>query len=72
LSRALTLLRDGFDKMGIRLKEWFGAGSAAGALITKMQFKMQLRKNHFPPDIGTIKSLISKQQLYADFGNAGK
>ncbi|MEJ0094304.1 MAG: DNA polymerase [Methylocella sp.] len=43
LSKALTVLRDGFDKMDIRLKDWMGAGSAAGALIKKRQ----LRKDHF-------------------------
>ncbi len=32
LSKALTVLRDGFDAMNIRLKAWSGAGSAAGAL----------------------------------------
>jgi len=43
LSKALTVLRDGFDKMGIKLKSWSGAGSAAGALI----LKEELRERHF-------------------------
>jgi hypothetical protein len=46
-SRAMTLLRDGFDGLpggGIRLRMWSGAGAAAGALIEKME----LKKRHFP------------------------
>jgi len=43
LSKALTVLRDGFDKMDIRIRNWTGAGSAAGALI----LKQGLRRDHF-------------------------
>jgi hypothetical protein len=35
LSIAVTILRDGFDKMGIRLNSWMGAGAAASALLRK-------------------------------------
>jgi hypothetical protein len=42
LSRALTVLRDGFDRMGIRLKMWCGAGSAASATIGKYKLKKLL------------------------------
>ena len=33
LSKALTVNRDGFDRLGIRLPHWTGAGAAAGAFI---------------------------------------
>ena len=35
LSIAATVLRDGFDRMGIRLNSWMGAGAAASALLRK-------------------------------------
>jgi hypothetical protein len=35
LSIAVTVLRDGFDRMGIRLNSWMGAGAAASALLKK-------------------------------------
>jgi hypothetical protein len=35
LSIAATVLRDGFDRMGIRLNSWMGAGAAASALLKK-------------------------------------
>jgi hypothetical protein len=47
LSKALTVLRDGVDRMGIRLKSWSGAGSGASALIRKEK----LQKKHYSPDI---------------------
>lgn len=47
ISKALTVLRDGFDKMEISLPKWSGAGSAAGALIGKRQ----LRKEHFSTSV---------------------
>ena len=49
LSKALTVLRDGFDQMGLRLRAWSGAGSAASALFRKEK----LKDNHFPGDIST-------------------
>jgi len=47
LSKAITVLRDGFDQMGLRLRAWSGAGSAASALFRKED----LKKLHFPDDI---------------------
>ena len=52
LSKALTVLRDGFDRMGepekpLRLRTWTGAGSPAGCLIRNEE----LKKNHYSPDI---------------------
>jgi hypothetical protein len=47
LSKAITVLRDGFDQMGLRLRAWSGAGSAASALFGKEN----LKKLHFPDDI---------------------
>jgi hypothetical protein len=35
LSIAATALRDGFDRMGIRLNSWMGPGAAASALLKK-------------------------------------
>jgi hypothetical protein len=35
LSIAATVLRDGFDRMGIRLNSWMGPGAAASALLKK-------------------------------------
>jgi hypothetical protein len=35
LSKALTVLRDGFDEMGITQKSWPWAGAVAAALIRK-------------------------------------
>lgn len=49
LSKALTVLRDGFDKMDVRLSEWTGAGAAAGAFIRKHRMKEQ----HYSPDIAS-------------------
>ena len=37
LSIAATVLRDGFDRMGIRLNSWMGAGAAASALLKKRE-----------------------------------
>ena len=49
-SRAVAVLRNGFHRvMGIHLKSWSGAGSAAGASIRKMG----LKENHYPNDIKT-------------------
>jgi hypothetical protein len=53
LSKALTVLRDGFDKMGerlgrsFRLRTWSGAGSAAATLIRAED----LKNKHYSPDI---------------------
>jgi hypothetical protein len=49
LSKALTVLRDGFDKMGIRLRTWGGADAAAAALIRKEKLKI----NHYSPVVKT-------------------
>jgi DNA polymerase type B, organellar and viral len=61
LSKAMTILRDGFDAMGralkpfggsgkMRLKYWCGAGAAAAALMGEMN----LKADHFPEDISTV------------------
>ncbi len=61
LSKATTILRDGFDAMGralkpfggsgkMRLKYWCGAGAAAASLISEMN----LKADHFPEDISTV------------------
>jgi len=59
LSKALTVLRDGFDRMDIHLRDWTGAGSAAGALIRKQE----LKDRHYSPDIAAKNP--SPQQMQA-------
>ena len=49
LSKALTILRDGTDQMGLSLNKWSGAGSAASAYFRKEG----IHKDHFPDDIST-------------------
>ena len=51
-------LRTGFEKMGLRLRHWHGAGAAASALIESQKLKM-----HYGHDIGA--SDISPQQTAA-------
>jgi hypothetical protein len=58
LSKALTVLRDGFDKMGIKLPTFTGAGSAAGALITKEE----LKRRHYSLDITVTDANATSQQ----------
>jgi hypothetical protein len=65
LSKALILLRDGFDKMGIRLKSWTGAGAAAGAFIRKLE----LKDKHYSPDIAS--NDLSLQQVRAHHAFVG-
>lgn len=65
LSKALTVLRDGFDKMDIRLRTWSGAGSASAALIRKEDLKDQ----HYSPDIDVRD--ISPQQEHAHHAFVG-
>jgi hypothetical protein len=67
LSKALTVLRDGFDKMKIRLPSWTGAGSAAGALIKKEK----LKEKHYSPDITNVLADITPQQEQAHLGYIG-
>ncbi len=57
LSKALTVLRDGFDKMDIRLSAWSGSGAAAGAWIKKQK----LKDEHYSPDISST-ALTSQQK----------
>jgi len=59
LSKALTVLRDGFDKMNIRLSAWSGSGAAAGAWIKKEK----LKDEHYSPDIAS--NDLSLQQIRA-------
>ncbi len=49
LSKALTVLRDGTEKIGVRPNSWSGAGSIAGAFITDKE----LKKKHYSDDIAT-------------------
>ncbi len=66
LSKALTVLRDGFDKMdGIRLKAWTGSGAAAGAFIKKLE----LKDEHYSPDIAS--NDLSSQQVRAHHAYVG-
>jgi hypothetical protein len=53
LSKATTVLRDGFDRMPtpLRLHAWSGAGSAASALFRQMK----LKKEHFPDGDGAVR-----------------
>jgi hypothetical protein len=65
LSKALTVLRDGFDRMGLRLRAWSGAGSAASALFRKEG----LKANHFPEDVSaTEPPPWQKAAVHAYFG----
>lgn len=57
-SKALTVLRDGFDQMKISLKSWSGAGSAAAELIKKHR----LKKEHY---FDTIKTLYPRDEQIA-------
>jgi CRISPR associated protein Cas1 len=62
LSKALTVLRDGFDKMdNLRLRSWTGAGSPAAALIRREE----LKKNHYSPDIAVQSADATVQQKQA-------
>jgi hypothetical protein len=65
LAKALTVLRDGFDAMGIRLKAWTGAGQAAAALIKKED----LKSLHYSSDIATCD--LTKQQIQAHHAFVG-
>ncbi|MFZ0494422.1 MAG: DNA polymerase [Methylocella sp.] len=67
LSKALTVLRDGFDRMGIRLRTWTGAGSPAGALIRKYK----LKETHYSPDIVVADKSMSPQQRQAHHAMIG-
>jgi hypothetical protein len=58
LARMMGDLRAGFDKMGLRLRHWHGAGAAASALIESKKLK-----KHYGPDIAA--SNISPQQAAA-------
>jgi len=66
LSKALTVLRDGFDKMGIKLRTWGGAGAAA-ALIRKEKMK----ERHYSPDITVSTSAMTLQQEQAHLSFIG-
>jgi hypothetical protein len=66
LSKALTVLRDGFDKMdGIRLSEWTGSGAAAGAWLKKQE----LKNKHYSPDIAS--NDLTPQQEHAHHSYVG-
>jgi hypothetical protein len=71
LSKALTVLRDGFDSMGLKpphgLRAWTGAGSPAGALIRKHE----LKKNHYSPDIVVDDECMSSQQRQSHHAMVG-
>jgi DNA polymerase type B, organellar and viral len=67
LSKALTVLRDGFDKMEIRLRAWTGAGSPAGCLIRKEE----LKEEHYSPDIVVTDECMSPQQWQAHHAMIG-
>ena len=58
LARMMRDLRTGFDKTGLRLRHWHGAGAAASALIESQKLKM-----HYGRDIAA--SDISPQQTAA-------
>ena len=58
LARMMGDLRRGFDKTGLRLRHWHGAGAAASALIESQKLKM-----HYGRDIAA--SDISPQQTAA-------
>jgi hypothetical protein len=58
LARMMGDLRTGFDKTGLRLRHWHGAGAAASALIESQKLKM-----HYGRDIAA--SDISPQQTAA-------
>lgn len=65
LSKALTVLRDGTDKIGIRLSRWSGAGTAAGELIKEKK----LKEEHYSEDIA-IRDISMQQDRahHAFFG----
>ena len=63
LSKALTVLRDGFDKMGIRLSAWNGSGAAAGAWIKKQK----LKNEHYSPDISSIALTLQQNRAHHAF-----
>jgi hypothetical protein len=67
LSKALTVLRDGFNKMNIRLRAWTGAGSPAGCLIRKEE----LKEKHYSPDIVVTDTAMSPQQRQAHHAMIG-
>ena len=58
LSKAMTVLRDGFDLMGLRLRAWSGAGSAASAAFRREG----VHKEHFPADIATEAATLPRWQ----------
>jgi hypothetical protein len=58
LARMMGDLRAGFEKMGVHLRHWHGAGAAASALIESRKLKM-----HYGRDIAA--SNISPQQTAA-------
>lgn len=63
LSKALTVLRDGFDKMNIRLRNWTGAGSPAASLIRAKG----LKKDHYSPDIAVANITRQQEQAHRAF-----
>ncbi len=92
LSKLLTVLRDGFDRMGepdavyaarmeaakkagqavparqgLRLKNWSGAGAAAGAKIRHEE----LNKKHYSPDISVARAAMTPWQEQAHLSFVG-
>jgi hypothetical protein len=58
LARMMTDLRTGFDQVGLRLRDWHGAGAAALALMER-----EKTKRHYGNDIAAVD--ISPQQRAA-------
>lgn len=64
LARMMTDLRTGFDRAGLRLRDWHGAGAAASALMER-----EKTKKHYGNDIAAAG--ISPQQEVANHSYIG-
>jgi hypothetical protein len=64
LARMMTDLRTGFDRAGLRLRDWHGAGAAASALMER-----EKTKKHYGSNIAAVG--ISLQQEAANHAYTG-